>query len=131
MSTSQGPRDYMGSNADASPLAQVREGFAVYDADGDEVGTVAEVRMADTEAADLQPAQGDDRGDSFVESAAEAIAGDVDDNVSIRMRQTGYLLVDSKGLFAGDKYITPDLIASVDADGVRLAVDKDAIPDPT
>ena len=130
MSTSQGPRDYMGSNADASPLAQVREGFAVYDADGDEVGTVAEVRMADTEAADLQPAQAGDRSDSIIESAAEAIGGS-DDNVSIRMQQTGYMRVDSKGLFAGDKYITPDMIASVDADGVRLTVDKDAIPDPT
>lgn len=130
MSSSQGPRDYMGTSADASPLAQVREGMSVYDAGGDEVGTVAEVRMADMEAADLQPAQGGDRADSIVESAAEAIAG-TDDDVSTRMLQTGYFRLDSKGLFAGDKYVTPDLIASVDANGVRLNVAKDAIPDPT
>jgi hypothetical protein len=119
----------MGGAADASPLAQVREGISVYDASGDDIGSVAEVRMADTEAADLQPADTTGQGNSVIESAADAIAGDTND-VSTRLLSTGYFRLDSKGLFAGDKYVTPDLIASVDADGVRLNVEKDAIPDP-
>ena len=129
MESSQGSRDYMGGAADASPLAQVREGISVYDATGDDIGSVAEVRMADTEAADLQPADTTGQGNSVIESAADAIAGDTND-VSTRLLSTGYFRLDSKGLFAGDKYVTPDLIASVDADGVRLNVEKDAIPDP-
>jgi hypothetical protein len=120
----------MGGGADASPLAQVREGLSVYDASGDEIGSVAEVRMADTEAADVEPAQNTGRVDSVIDSAADAIAGG-DDDVSTRLLSTGYFRLDSKGLFAGDKYVTPDLIESVDADGVRLNVAKDAIPDPT
>lgn len=131
MESSQGPRDYMGGGADASPLAQVHEGLSVYDASGDDIGSVAEVRMADTEAADLQPADANTSGqvDSVLDSAADAIAGGTED-ASTRLMSTGYFKLDSKGLFAGDKYVTPDLIASVDADGVRLNVEKDAIPDP-
>ncbi len=130
MSSSQGPRDYMGSSADAGPLANAREGMTVYDATGEEIGSVGEVRMADQEAADLQPAQVDtDSGGSVVESATDAIAG-TDDDVSTRMLQSGYFKLDSKGLFASDKYVLPTTIESVDADGVRLNVDKDNIPDP-
>ena len=44
-----------------------------------------------------------------------------------RLLQGGYIRIDSAGLFARDRYVTPEQIAGVSADAVQLNVAGDAL----
>ncbi len=44
-----------------------------------------------------------------------------------RLRQQGFIRIDSAGLFASDRYATAEQIASVSHEGVRLAVSGDEL----
>jgi hypothetical protein len=111
----------------------------VVDVDGDKVGTVSHVQMADL----------NDRGD--VDSSTDAVnvglfdvtdtdvggedrslldVVDGDDDVTERMMRSGYVKIDAAGIFTGDRYVEPYQIAAVEGDTVRLAIDKDDIEQP-
>ncbi len=132
MSINPGSEDPLRDNV----LAMIKEGMTVVDVDGDDVGKVSYVQMADLneagsggaasrdpEAGLLDLDTGDDGG----------ILGDVfggGGGVTERMQRSGYVRIDASGIFTGDKYVEPRQIASVDGDTVRLTIDKDAIEKP-
>lgn len=116
-------------------LAQVKQGMQVVDSDGAEVGTVSFVHMADLndrdavaetdEAPLLDLFQGDDNDEGLL----DVLAGD-DDDVTERMVRSGYVKIDASGIFAGDKYVVPHQIASVEGNQVFLNVGKDNVRHP-
>jgi hypothetical protein len=118
-------------------LAMVKEGMKVVDVDGDDVGTVSFVQMADlNDADDVGAAARDDVG--LFDLTADNDGGDdgvldflgLGDSVTERMERSGYVKVDASGIFTGDKYVEPYQIGSVEGDTVRLTLDKDAIGKP-
>lgn len=119
-------------------LAMIKEGMKVVDADGDDVGSVSYVQMADLNDRDDVGAANRDEGGLFDltpdnDPGDEGVLGevfDIGDDVTERMERSGYVKIDASGIFTGDKYVEPYQIASVEGDTVRLAVDKDAIGKP-
>jgi hypothetical protein len=115
--------------SDRQPIALVREGMIVIDSAGNEVGKVDFVKMGDPETVMVNPADStDDRGGLF-EGVADVIRGDDADDLprtlSGEMLRIGYLRVDAKGWFTGDRFVPADAIASVSGDRVHLAITKD------
>ncbi|WP_069385695.1 hypothetical protein [Cellulosimicrobium cellulans] len=113
---------------DRTPFGAVHAGMTVVDVDGEEVGTVEDVRAGADElagesaVADAPP----DRG------ALDALTGAVRDAVTTgegisaadrtRLDRAGYLRIDGVGLLSGSRYAAADEVAAVEGDVVRLSV---------
>lgn len=119
-------------------LAQIKEGMDVVDVDGDKVGSVRFVHMADINDADNVGAEGQDPDQGFLDLVPDD-SGDggglldaigLGDRVTERMERSGYVRIDASGLFSGQKYVQPNQIGGVEGDTVRLTIDKDQIGDP-
>jgi hypothetical protein len=107
------------------PIAQVTSGMRVIDLGGEEVGTVAAVRIGDPNAVTAQaPPTGTGVLSDRVPHTEEGDEPDVPPDIAARLLRAGYLKVDSAGLFARDLYVEADQIAEVNQDVVELAVDK-------
>lgn len=117
-------------------LTHVYEGMKVYDGAGDKVGTVEYVYPGDlTQAADEYD-QGDEpssilRGHetSLIEEFARdvALGKRVPNPCREQLLRYGFLRINSTGLFAADRYATPDQIAGVSDDQVTLRVRRDEL----
>jgi hypothetical protein len=117
-------------------LTQVYEGMDVYDRTGDKIGTVESVYLgAVSEHADLHgagpataSAQGS-RESSVIEDFAKAFVAEdpVPEPLRERLRRHGFVKIDSSGLFAADRYVTPDQIAEVSGDRITLRVTRDEL----
>jgi hypothetical protein len=110
--------------------------MAVYDRSGQEIGIVEVVYMggASDEAIEqggngaISPDIDLSGNDMIVESIAEAFApDDLPRELAERSLNSGYIRLDSHGLFAADRYIVPDQISSVSNDSVRLRVPGDEL----
>jgi hypothetical protein len=117
-------------------LQQIREDMDVYDVDGNRIGEVEDVYFGEVSgAADARgqgPAttQGAYReNDTWLHDLAEVFAGEEDlpEVLRARLLREGFLRLDASGLLAADRYVLPDQIASVSADGVRLRVRRDEL----
>lgn len=119
----------MATNSDGTRMLQnVREGMRVSDANGEEVGTVNFVHFADPEAVTTESDRGagEGGGDADV-SLLDVFEGGEDSGATERQLQTGYIRIDAGGLFAGDKYVGAENVASVNGDDVTLSVTKDSL----
>ena len=111
----------------------VHKGMKVFDSSRSEIGKVEDFRFSENEdfpevVADVDP--GDrDRPDSLVDNIAEALTGpsDLPDSLRDRLLAEGYIRLDTKGLFASDRYILPEQIASCAGDELVLNVSKDEL----
>ena len=114
-------------------LAKVHEGMKVFDRMHHEIGTVERVQMSDdnpaTEAVEAAtPGKLKERRDTLIDNLAEAFAPDeLPEAVRKRLLQQGFVRIDSAGLFAADRYVTPDQIMSVSGDALTLKVSKDEL----
>lgn len=110
------------------PIAQGREGMHVVDSAGDDVGTVALVRMGDPEAATTE-GQDDDSEGFFGDDNLFGFGGEPDlpPSLQARLIRSGFIKVHSEGLFSADCYVRADRIAGVSGDTVRLNVPRDRI----
>ena len=117
----------------ANLLMRVEKGMRVLDRDRHEIGTVERVQIGDddpstpeVEAAD--PGVLRQRRESILGALADAFRTDgLPDEVQERLLLQGFVRIDSKGLFASDRYVTPDQIMAVDDDAVTLSVGKDEL----
>lgn len=119
----------MATNSDGTRLLQqVTEGMTVHDANGEEVGSVNFVHFADPEAVTTESDRGagEGGGDPDVD-LLDVFQGDEDSGATERMRQTGYIRIDAKGWFSGDKYVGAENIASVSGNDVTLSISKDNV----
>ncbi|HYH12821.1 MAG TPA: hypothetical protein VD789_10745 [Thermomicrobiales bacterium] len=117
-------------------LARIKEGMSVVDSNGDELGKVEFVKMADPnepdEVAGTDETRGglfdffgrDDTGDGLLDILD---VGDEPETAENRRRRRGFVRVDTSGFFSRDTLIDPGYIAGVDGDTVRLSVAKDAL----
>ncbi len=97
----------------------------VVDADGQKVGTVEDVRLADAGAT----TGGDSESDSTRARLAEAfgLESSLTEEARGRLARLGYLRVDVDGLFAGRRYVEPEQIDEVRGDQVYLSVRVDEL----
>lgn len=136
--------------SDPGPIGAVRKGMTVVDASGKDIGHVDTVKMSDPEAettegqrpeegtgpAVVTPMAGVGGSGSQVPAGGTlaGVAGggrtepDLPPSLAERLLLSGYLKVDSKGLFKRDVYVAADQIAGVDADTVRLTITGDELP---
>jgi hypothetical protein len=112
-------------------LTKIREGMAVYDSAGNEIGTIAYLQMGDEDPTNLEvetataqrPAV---RDNSLVEDLAEVFAPEdgVPEEVVRRMQRQGYIRIDA-GLLKPDRFALTDQISGVSSDRVTLNVSED------
>jgi hypothetical protein len=123
-------------NGNGHLLNRIQTGMAVYDARGEQIGTVETVYLggASDEAieqggnAAVSPDINLSGNDSLVENIAEVFAPDeLPEEMAERLLNSGYIRLDAEGLFAADRYIMPEQISSVAGDSVRLRVSTDEL----
>ncbi len=109
-------------------LEQITEGMHVYDSSGEEVGKVNFVHFGEPDAVTTESDRGagEGGGDPDV-SLLDVFEDDPDDGANARMERLGYIRIDAKGLFAGDKYVASEYLASVSGNEVALTVSKDSL----
>ncbi|MFP5346094.1 MAG: hypothetical protein ACLGIA_03575 [Actinomycetes bacterium] len=108
-------------------IDDVEPGMRVVDADGQEVGTVVDVKMGDPAAA---TAQGEEplTGGSLLDTVSlTGTEPDVPEEMRSRLLRLGFLKIDGKGLFTGDLFVAADRVDRVEGDTVRLSVGKDEV----
>jgi hypothetical protein len=108
----------------------VHKGMKVFDNSQNEIGKVDDFRFSENQdfpelAAEVDP--GDrQRSDSLLDNIAEAFGGEeIPEILRDRLLSEGYIRLDTKGLFAADRYILPEQIASAVGDQLVLNVSKD------
>ena len=123
------------------PIGQVREGMSVLDAAGERIGTIAYIKLGDPEAITTrgnEPARSgmpDTMGmplGLFAAVPLGALGSDPEPHLREPLRsefiRRGFVKIDGAGWFGRDYYVTPDRIASVEGDTVRLTVNKSELP---
>jgi hypothetical protein len=126
--------DEMATNFDGARILQdVREGMKVSDANGEEVGTVNFVHFADPEAVTTEADRRSEEGGGVGTGSGpdltplDVFEGDADSGATERQRQTGYIRIDAKGWFSGDKYVGAEHVTEVNGNDVTLSVTKDSL----
>jgi hypothetical protein len=111
---------------------QIEIGMKVFDSERREIGTVDGLKYPENATAPgVEPATVDatDREDAtIVDAVAQAFGReDVPEPLRSQLLRDGYVHLDAKGLFAHDRYILPEQISRLDADGIQLNVTLDAL----
>ncbi|GHA37786.1 hypothetical protein GCM10007989_37080 [Devosia pacifica] len=109
----------------------IRNGMKVYDSEDHEIGTVEDYQFSDEDPNQPGPetsaASVDQREpDTLINTLGRAFAptDQLSSEVQERLMREGFIRLDADGLFAADRYITPDQIGSVTGDRVVLNVKK-------
>ena len=116
-----------------NPLVQIVEGMRVFDRLNHEIGTVERVQMGDDdpstpEVESMTVQDPSTRRDTILDNIADVFRTDgLPEEVKERLLQQGFVRIDANGLFASDRYVTPDQIASVSSEGVVLGVSRDEL----
>jgi hypothetical protein len=111
----------------------IHVGMRVFDNSHNEIGKIDDFKFSENEdQPDVEPSELDaaDRGmqGGLLADLAEAFAPDgMPEVLRERLLSEGYIRLDSNGLFAADRYILPEQIASASGDEVVLTVDKDEL----
>ncbi len=120
------------TEASAALMARVRTGMKVFDAAGDEVGSVADLSMGDPEAATVEGNEVRPTG-GVLRDLAEAVS-DTSDEPNVpeplhsRLIREGYVKI-SPGVFRSDVYVSSEQIGQVDQDRVTLTVGRHELED--
>jgi hypothetical protein len=112
-------------------LTLIREGMAVYDHSGEKIGTVEQVHFGaegDHGRGAATPSTAGDRNDTLMDALRDAFTVDrIPQTLQARLLQQGFVRIDAAGLFASDRYVTPDQIAEVLDDRVVLRAARDEL----
>lgn len=121
-----------------SILTQVHKGMKVYDVNDQHIGSVAFVHFG--AANETQQELGVGPATSSPADAVEPRTRTIFDGISEvfdptevpeelrdKLLYSGYVRLDTAGLFASDRFITPDQIVNVADEDVHLSVNKDQL----
>ena len=118
----------------ASTLKFVEEGMKVFDRERHEIGKVEYVQFGDDDPETVEveaaaPNTLDRRDRPFVYDLAMAFTAgdDLPEELRQKLLEQGFVRIDANGLFAADRYVTPEQIDSVSGDGLMLNVTKDEL----
>lgn len=111
--------------------AGIRVGMRVFDNQHRHIGVVDDFKYSDEdpehpgpETAGINPIDVN-RRESIIENLAEAFhPHELPKEIRERLLNEGYVRLDADGLFAADRYILPEQIASVSDDEMTLTVDS-------
>ena len=113
---------------------QIQVGMKVFDSELHEIGKVDGLKYPEDQTAPgVEPATVDraddpDRHETIIGAVAEAFGHEeVPEPLRSQLLRDGYVHLDTKGLFAKDRYILPEQIARMTRDGIQLNVTKDAL----
>ena len=112
---------------------QIRIGMKVFDSERHHIGTVDDLKYPENAIApDVEPAELDATDEqertTLIDAVADAFGREeIPEPLRSRLLRDGYIHLDSKGLFASDRYVLPAQIAAVDAEGVQLNVTRDEL----
>jgi hypothetical protein len=105
----------------------------VFDSEGHHIGKVDNLKFPenaiapDTEVAEVADVV-DERDDTIVDAIAEAFGHEeIEEPLRSRLLRDGYIHLDANGLFASDRYVLPEQIAGINAEGIALNVTRDAL----
>ncbi len=122
-----------------SILKSIEADMDVYDRAGNKFGEVADMffgaagdeSLEGVEPASISDAVTNDGNEmnELIEDFARVLGGEdrIPEELRRRLLHDGFIRVDADGLFAADRYVTPDQIASVDEKGVHLKVTRDEL----
>jgi hypothetical protein len=108
-------------------------GMKVFDSEHHEIGKVDGLKYPENAIApDVEPAtvdEADEREDSTIIGAVAEAFGreEVPEPLRSQLLRDGYVHLDANGIFARDRYILPEQIARMDAEGIQLNVTRDAL----
>ena len=118
----------------ASTLRYIEEGMKVFDRERHEIGKVEYVQFGDDdpetpEVEAAAPNTLDDRNRTLVDDIALAFTAsdDLPEEIRQRLLEQGFVRIDANGIFAADRYVTPEQIDSVTGEGLMLNVTKDEL----
>ena len=116
----------------SSSLRFVEQGMRVFDREHHEIGKVDWVQFGDDdpETPEVEPSgpSGRRTDATLFDVLARAFTADnVPEEVRDRLLHQGFVRIDADGLFAADRYVMPEQIASVSGDGMTLNVSKDQL----
>jgi len=117
----------------APTLRFVEEGMKVFDRERHEIGKVEYVKFGDDdpdtpEVEAAAPNTLDARNPTLVDVIADAFGDDdLPEEIRDRLLQQGFVRIDANGIFAADRYVTPEQIDSVSGEGLMLNVSKDEL----
>ena len=106
------------------PLRHVREGMTVVDPDGEQIGSVAEVRMSDPGAVTPESPDANEVGTALTDFWARE---NMPEQGRERLARLGYVRIDTRGLFSSDRFAASDEIARVVDDQVHLTIPADQL----
>jgi hypothetical protein len=113
---------------------QIQVGMKVFDSEHHVIGKVDGLKFPENqtapgvEPATLDAADDDREDNTIVGAVAEAFGReDVPEPLRSQLLRDGYVHLDTKGLFAHDRYILPEQIARMTPEGIQLNVTKDAL----
>jgi len=123
------------TTGDRGILSRVKEDMEVYDVNGEHVGEVEWVYLGEASQGAIDAGTGPrtvsetgSTADTFVDVVARAFDDDdLPDTVRSRLLMNGFIRIDADGLFAADRFVMPDQIASVSGDRVMLNVRRDEL----
>ena len=121
-----------------SILTQVHKGMHVHDVRDQHIGSVAFVHFGAASEAQQELGVGpasasradepEMRRDSLIDNIAEAFdPNEVPRELQEKLLISGYIRLDTSGLFASDRFITPEQIAGVSGDTVQLSVNREQL----
>jgi hypothetical protein len=111
----------------------IEVGMKVFDSELREIGRVDDLKYPENATAPgVEPATVDaadtPEDNTLVDAVAEAFGReDVPEPLRSQLLRDGYVRLDASGLFASDRYILPEQIARMTADGIQLNVTIDAL----
>src|SRR5690606_13775405 len=111
----------------------IRIGMKVFDSEGHHIGKVDNLKFPENAIApDNEVAEVDDvvdkRDDTIVDVIADAFGHEeIEEPLRSRLLRDGYIHLDANGLFASDRYVLPEQIAGLNAEGIELNVTRDAL----
>jgi hypothetical protein len=118
----------------ATTLKFIEAGMKVFDRERHEIGKVEYVQFGDDdpdtpEVEAAAPNTLDRRDRTLVDDIANAFApgDDMPEEIRERLLEQGFVRIDADGLFAADRYVTPEQIDSVSGEGLMLNVSKDEL----
>lgn len=115
-------------------LRDIHQGMKVYDSGNHEIGKVEWVQNGadnpstpDLEATSTEGME-EPRRHGLLDDLADAFrTDDLPEEIRERLLMQGFVRIDAEGLFAADRYVTPDQIAGVSDDKLQLSVEKSAL----
>jgi hypothetical protein len=110
------------SACDSGPICEVQEGMQVLDQEGQQVGSVSQIKIGDPDALTAQ-GQVMDLDEPYLDATRPALPGPLAE----RFLRIGFIKVSTRGLLRRPLYASSEQIDRVESGAVHLSVPQDSL----